>query len=122
MLLALCLIGSVDRGTLLLKEGDVNGALADLDRALQNDPHYVMAYTNRGIARAGMGDSQGAMADFTQAIKMDSRQPEAYVNRGLLQLHQGKKIEAERDFARSIALKPSIKALIEQRISQISQQ
>ena len=59
--------------------------------------------------------------DFNEAIKVNSHRPEAYVNRGLIQLQQGNKAKAERDFARSIALKPSVKPFIEQRIGQISQ-
>jgi Flp pilus assembly protein TadD len=61
------------------------------------------------------------MADFNEAIRINSRHPEAYVNRGLLRLQQGRKVEAERDFARSIALRPSLRAFIDSRISQISQ-
>jgi Flp pilus assembly protein TadD len=64
---------------------------------------------------------EGAIEDLTQAIRVDSHAPEAYVNRGLIRLRQGKKSEADRDFARSIALRPSLRRVIEDRIGQISQ-
>ena len=31
---------------------DYTGAIADLDKAIELDPNYALAYTNRGLAKA----------------------------------------------------------------------
>jgi len=111
-----------NRGNLRLNLGDLDGALADFDQALQTDPDDVMAYNNRGIAKLAKGDLNGAIEDFNHAIKINSRHPEPYANRGLVRLQQGKNAEAERDFARSIALQPSVRLFIARRVGEIRQQ
>ena len=108
-----------DRGNLRLRQGEVERALADFHRAVESDPNYDLAYNNRGIARVGLGDLDGAISDFTHAIKLNARFLEAYVNRGLVRLQQGMKTEAEKDFARAVELKPSLSAIIKDRIDQI---
>lgn len=40
------------------------GTLADVDRAIEMDPHYRRAYLVRGRLRAAAGDAAGALADF----------------------------------------------------------
>ena len=62
--------------------GDLAGALADFDRALELAPRYTEAYSNRGTARHARGDDAGSVADFEQALEIDPRHAEAYNNRG----------------------------------------
>jgi Flp pilus assembly protein TadD len=100
-----------------MKNGDYAGALSDLNKAVESDPHYARAYNNRGVAKVAHGDSDGALADFAEAIKLDPRDPDPFVNRGLLRFRQGLKIEADEDFARSIAISPSMKEFIATRLS-----
>jgi tetratricopeptide (TPR) repeat protein len=58
-------------------------AIADYDKAIEIDPGYAMAYSNRGTARESKGDRHGAFADYNKAIEVDPRNAYAYNIRGL---------------------------------------
>lgn len=64
------------------KKRDYQGAIADLDQAIQLNPKYGIAYNNRGSARLFLGDSPGAIADHNQAIQLQPDYAKAYFNRG----------------------------------------
>ena len=46
-----------DRGTRATPQGDLRGAVADFQRALEIDPDYPEAWNNRGAARHALGTS-----------------------------------------------------------------
>ena len=50
--------------------GDLDGALADLNQAIQIDPSLVAAYTERGLTYEAKGDTQRARADFQTALSL----------------------------------------------------
>ena len=52
-------------------KGDLAGAIADYDRALNADPKFAEAYFNRGKARRAQGDLDGAIADYEAAAELD---------------------------------------------------
>jgi membrane associated rhomboid family serine protease len=45
-------------------KGNIDGAIADYDRAIQFDPKLSGAYSMRGAAKAQKGDIDGAIADY----------------------------------------------------------
>lgn len=57
-----------NRGIARAEAGDLPGALADFDRALQIMPTYADAYCNRGLARYSVEDYGAAIADFERAL------------------------------------------------------
>jgi tetratricopeptide (TPR) repeat protein len=90
------------------EKGDVQGTLADYNKAIALDPKYVFAYNNRGNLKADkLNDVRGALADYNQAISFDPKYVFAYNNRGILKYE---KLNDERgalaDFNQSIALDP----------------
>ena len=74
------------------------------------------AYQGRGTAWMNKVLLERAIVDFNRAIELDPTLAPAYINRGLSLLLLGKDKEAQEDFERSIALNPSLKVDLEQRI------
>ena len=70
--------------------GELEGAIADLDQAIQLNPELADAYLNRGFVKQMKGDFEGAIADSNQAIGINPKFAEAYGNRGLSKQVQGR--------------------------------
>ena len=68
-------------GSARLARGDMAGAFADLNRAIEYKPRQATAYLNRGVTRMER-DPKGAIADFDQVIRIVPNYADAYVNRG----------------------------------------
>lgn len=77
------------RGLAKLKNGDLDGAIVELDRAIEHNPSSVTSYGNRGIAKGKKGDLDGAIADFDRAIELDPKSALSYANRGFVKIKKG---------------------------------
>src|SRR5947207_7527788 len=88
------------------KNGDLDGAIADFDRAIQRDPKDDAPYYNRAQARRLKKDPAGAIADYTRAIELGSTNPAAYNNRGNARSENNDRDGAIADYTRAIELKP----------------
>jgi curved DNA-binding protein CbpA len=58
------------RGMSAYRHGDLNGAIADLDQALQRDPRFLPAYIDRGIILYRMRKFGRAFADIAPAKRI----------------------------------------------------
>ena len=67
----------VKSGYAKAKKGDLDGAIADFNRAIELDPKKAGAYTNRGSVRNAKGDLDGAIAD-RRFRRCDCRQQSRY--------------------------------------------
>lgn len=88
--------------------GDLDGALADFERALALDPKNDHAYANRSATRMLRGDPDGAMADCTQALALNPRNAMAYANRGIIKFALGAVDSAMGDFNQAIEHDPKL--------------
>ena len=82
---------------------DVEGAIADFDRAIDIFPNHADHYHKRGQARLIKEDLEGAVADFDRALGMTAQGNHfgrvlIHADRGKAS-HAGKTDAAERDFA-----------------------
>ena len=59
------LIGGIEKA----KNGDLDGAIADFDRAIELNPKDDAPYYNRAQAKRLKKDAAGAIADYTRAIE-----------------------------------------------------
>jgi tetratricopeptide (TPR) repeat protein len=96
----------VNRGIEKAKNGDLDGAIADFDRAMQLNPKDDAPYYNRAQARRLKKDTAGAIADYTRAIELGSTNPAAYNNRGNARAENNDREGAISDYTRAIELKP----------------
>ncbi len=95
-----------NRGVARTAQGDVDGAIKDLDKAIELDPQFALAYNNRGRARYDQGDLAGAIQDYDMAIELDPQHTSAYAHRGLARYDQGDLASATQDFDSTIELDP----------------
>ena len=96
----------VNRGIEKAKNGDLDGAIADFNRAAELNPKDDAPYYNRAQARALKNDTAGAVADYTKAIELGSTNPAAYNNRGNARAENNDRDGAIADYTRAIELKP----------------
>src|SRR5947199_8936550 len=97
----------VNHGIEKAKKGDLDGALADFNRAIKLSPNNAVAYYNRAHAKRLKKDAAGALADCTRAIELDPKFGEAYFERGTLKGRNKDVDGAIADFTRAIELKPN---------------
>lgn len=84
--------------------GDPQGAVKDLDRALEIEPDNAAAYLNRGVTYASLNKPELAIKDFNRAIRIDARYSDAYRNRGIVRFLSRDLIGSCADWRRSIEL------------------
>jgi|GEM_PF-565814 len=89
--------------------GDFNGAIIDINKAIEDMPDNADLYKNRGNLYLLFGDTEMAIDDYTTAIRFDSDYAEAYYNRGLAYLSVYDKVNACYDLERAVeyGYKPS---------------
>ncbi|MBN1128513.1 MAG: tetratricopeptide repeat protein [Chitinispirillaceae bacterium] len=95
-----------NRGIAWKSAGNLDSALADLDRAIAFDSLYAFSYGNRGEVFIRFGDFERALADFTRAISLDPNYASAYRNRGGVYLYRGEYDRALSDFHQDIRINP----------------
>src|SRR5947208_1786775 len=96
----------VNRGIEKAKNGDLDGAIANFDRAMKLNPKDDAPYYNRAQARRLKNDTAGAIADYTRAIELGSTNPAAYNNRANARAENDDPEGAIADYTRAIELKP----------------
>jgi tetratricopeptide (TPR) repeat protein len=68
--------------TLLVKSGDVDGAIAGFTEAIRCKPNAAESYSGRGLAYKRKGRADLALVDLDRAMELDPGYPQAYLNRG----------------------------------------
>jgi tetratricopeptide (TPR) repeat protein len=71
-----------NRGNARKGKGDLDGAIADYNKALESQPRFAEAYYNRGLAFQTKDELDGALRDYSTALLLAPRLTDAYVNRG----------------------------------------
>lgn len=97
----------IKRGWEHAEKGDYDGAIAELNKAIELDPRRAEAYAERGWARRHKGDYDGAIADYSRAIELDPKFSRSrYYNRGYARAKRGDHDGAIADFTKIIEHEP----------------
>ncbi|HEY5297027.1 MAG TPA: tetratricopeptide repeat protein [Verrucomicrobiae bacterium] len=97
------------RGVLELKNGDLDGALADFNKAIEVKPDFTEVYCARGYVKQCEGDLDGAMADCNKVIEMNPKLALVYSVRGLINYNLHKFTDALADFRKSCELSSDVR-------------
>jgi tetratricopeptide (TPR) repeat protein len=88
-------------------ESDINGALADLNRAIKLAPGASGTLNSLGLLQSSRDANGEAEEAFKKAIELDPQDPLLHANLSILYLDQGRMKEAKREIDTAIALDPS---------------
>ncbi len=88
-------------------ESDINGALADLNRAIELAPGASGTLNSLGLLQSSRDANGEAEKAFKKAIELDPQDPLLHANLSILYLDQGRMKEAKREIDTAIALDPS---------------
>jgi len=73
---------AVGKARSLIQQGKYPEAIAELDRAVKQDPRFPFAYAWRGVAKSRMARMEEALADYNEALKLDPHNAFALARRG----------------------------------------
>lgn len=96
-----------DRGVAKWRLKQLDGALADLTKAVSLNPDYALAYNNRGNVLMEMNRVEDAYKDFDKAVALSPGFGPAYSNRGNANQKLKHLEAAESDFRKAIELMPT---------------
>jgi hypothetical protein len=92
------------RGLTRFDKGDLSGAVADFNQAIQTQSDYSEAYFYRALAYFDLKQMPKSIADYSKAIALNAGYVDAYYNRGLVLSAMGDKPGAIADYTQVIRL------------------
>ena len=92
------------RGLTRFDKGDLSGAVADFNQAIQTQSDYAEAYFYRALAYFDLRQMPKSIADYSKAIALNAGYVDAYYNRGLVLSAMGDKPGAIADYTQVIRL------------------
>jgi serine/threonine protein kinase/tetratricopeptide (TPR) repeat protein len=97
-----------DLGRSLLRDGALEQAAAELQRAVELDPRDFWSNFYEGLCAYRMGRFDEAVAAFRCCIALAPETVECYYNRALAESAAGRPTRAFRDYARALELDPGL--------------
>lgn len=88
-------------------DNDLEGALADLERALKTAPGCSSIWNSLGLVQGARGDNRAAEAAFKQAIALDPLDPVSHANLAIQYMDEMRMAEAKREIDTALSVDPS---------------
>ncbi len=108
-----------ERGLVRHLNGELKGALEDLNRSIELDSEAPGPYYGRGLVHMDMYDLPAALDDFTKAIERNPREAVYYAQRGLIRMRLLQDIQARQDFEACVRLNPLLKPGLDDLIAKV---
>lgn len=89
-------------------QGDIKGALADIETALEVTPGSSTALNVRGTLHSELGADREAEADYRKSIELDPEDPVARTNLAVFYLEHGRVEDAKRELDLALKLDPTL--------------
>ncbi|KSV85805.1 TonB-denpendent receptor [Sinorhizobium fredii USDA 205] len=86
---------------------DLDGALADLNKALKTAPGSSTTWNFLGLVQGARGDNRAAEAAFKEAIALDPLDPVAHANLAIQYMDEMRMAEARREIDTALSVDPS---------------
>lgn len=98
---------ALSQGENFSRHGQVSGALAAFDKAVQLRPNDPRGYLERGELQEDLNHLADAESDFTHAVQLDAKLCAAYYHRASVYHLEGKNDQAREDFAQAVSCAPA---------------
>jgi len=95
-----------DRAYRRRSQGDLDGAIADYDKAIRLNPEYGAAYSGRARTRYRKGDLDGTITDYNEALRRNPRDAAALTSLAIAYKRRGHLDQALAALRRSLAVDP----------------
>ena len=99
--------GHLDAAAAYYAAGDYDGAIGELEQAVELEPDNAEAYTNLALSYFKNGDYENAVATWTKVIALAPDQTVAYFERGTSYFNLKKYEQAIADFTQAIDMDPA---------------
>jgi Tfp pilus assembly protein PilF len=94
----------VNRGIVLLGDGETNEAMADIEAAIVLNPLDPVAHAYRGEVFKARGHLEQALSAYDTAVSLDGNSADLFANRGDIQLQLGATDKAKSDFEAALKI------------------
>ncbi len=92
-------------GVIAVERGDEEGAIRNLERAVELDPRDVRPLMERGKLEVGRGRFESGLSYFNQAMSIDAGEPEVHYQRSLVLTRLGRTALAKAEQVTSARLR-----------------
>jgi tetratricopeptide (TPR) repeat protein len=99
--------GQIIRGNALAGLKDLNGAIAEIEKAVALDPDRIDTYGNLGVLELSRGDLKAAEEAFTTAVRIDSTSVPARLALAVFYLSAHRAADAERSLKGALEIDAS---------------
>ena len=102
-----CWMAHGNLGETLVKEGRMDEAMAQFQKALEIKPNYVQAHNNLGIVLVKKGREDEGIAEYEKALAINPNYAEARYNLGIALVKKGRLDEAMAQYKKALEIDPN---------------